>query len=147
MKNIYCYTDTTETISLETDYDTSLEKNIFQFKKSYPDLSQRLIQKDGSLFFLITDKRTLQERDWAVDFLESNINNGRHTNDEGVALPISLYKDLYDLFLDKNLKKVYFNTGNAFCTIGTIGKFDCNYYFSLCSDGLFWQDEETWENS
>ena len=48
---------------------------------------------------------------------------------------------------DKKKKKIYFNSGNTFCTIETIGKFDCNYYFSLESNGLFWQDEETWENS
>lgn len=147
MKNIYCYTDTFKTISLETDFDESLENKISEFKSKYPDLSNRLTHEGDSIFFLITDKRELHERDWSVDFLESNINNGRHTNGEGIALPESFYNDLYMLFLDKKKKKVYFNSGNTFCTIETIGKFDCNYYFSLESNGLFWQDEETWENS
>ena len=51
MKNIYCYTDTLKTISLETDFDESLENKISDFKSKYPDLSNRLTHEGDSIFF------------------------------------------------------------------------------------------------
>ena len=60
MKNIYCYTDTLKTISLETDFDESLENKISDFKSKYPDLSNRLTHEGDSIFFLITDNSSYE---------------------------------------------------------------------------------------
>ncbi len=139
MKNHYLFDEAPVKIWLNPTTDNT-EHALKKFIYKYPELSNRLEVLRDELFFLISEKNYISEHDWAVDFLESNINGARYSNGEGNELSAEFYKDLFELFQENG--KIYFDSGNAFCAIETVGEFDCRYHFRLSEEGLSWEEDD-----
>jgi len=139
MKNTYIFEDYPVKLCLENfDEKKKVLKN--KFIEKYPDLEERFEIKNGELMFLISANAQINERNWAVDFLESNVNLERPYNGLGMKLPEEIYKELYHLFLDDGY--VFFASSSENCIVETIGKYDSRCSFVLKEDGLHWSVEE-----
>jgi hypothetical protein len=139
MKNTYVFEDYPVKLCLENFDDDKKElKN--KFIATYPDLENRFEIKNGELLFLISASSQINERNWSVDFLESNVNGERPYNGMGVELPKEIYKDLYHLFLDDGY--IFFASSSDNCIVETIGIYDSRCSFKLKEDGLHWTIEE-----
>ena len=139
MKNTYVFEDYPVKLCLE-NFDEDKKNLKDEFIAKYPELEERFEIKNGELMFLISDTRQINERNWAVDFLESNENGERPYNDMGVKLPVEIYRDLYNLFLDDGY--IFFASSSDNCIVETVGKYDSRCSFKLKEDGLHWTVEE-----
>lgn len=139
MKNTYIFEDYPVKLCLE---DLNENKNNLknQFIAKYPELEERFEIINGELMFLISETSEISQRNWAVDFLESNANGERPYNGLGVTLSEEIYKELYHLFLDSG--NIFFASSSDKCIVETIGIFDSRCSFKLKEDGLHWNIEE-----
>ena len=142
MRNIYVFED--EDVYLETKYSPSKDKLINDFTKKWPKYKDQIKVDGDELIFIISNDTEISEHNKMVDFLESNVGNGRAFNGCGLELDLDFYKDLYDLFSDDE-GKVMFNSGFYECNMTTVGKFDSGHYFELKSDGLHWRWDDDYE--
>lgn len=111
------------------------------FISKYPYLEDRFIHNGNTLSFIISHDKEISERNWTIDFLESNINYQRAFNGLGKTLESSIYSDLYDIFESED-NKVYFSNGNHDCIVESVGKFEAKYSFLLTRVGLMWNEQE-----
>ena len=139
MVNTYVFEDYPVKLCQE-NYDDDKKQLHKSFLNKYPELENRFEIVNNELMFLISESSEISEHNWAVDFLESNVNNERPYNGLGKKLDDELYADLYTLFLDG--KRVYFASTSDKCIVETVGKFDSRYSFKLDKDGLHWTDED-----
>tara|TARA_B110000438_G_scaffold141735_1_gene136768 strand:- start:2530 stop:3021 length:492 start_codon:yes stop_codon:yes gene_type:complete len=162
MRNTYIFSEEYLALNIQMEWDEGKkeyflsdekEKMYQSFKKKYPELTERFsIDEEGYLLFLITDKEQIWEHEWAVDFLESNVNGVRDINEEGVALEKTFYSDLFNLFNNKgkNYKKdsEYYGKDqvefapqySSEVSMETTGKApSMEYYFTLKIDGIHWE--------
>ncbi len=116
------------------------KKKLNAFKKKYPHLIDRFSISNSELLFTISFEREISTQNWTINFLESNVNQGRNTNEEGSALSTEFYKDLFNLFDDQG--NVYFENGDIECALATVGAFDCQYLFKLVEGGIEWREED-----
>jgi hypothetical protein len=149
MKNTYIFDEYPVTLQVLFSIEKENLKNLFI--KKHPDIEDRFsirkeevwnedlksLEKVDHIFFTITEEYEIENHCWEVDFLESNENNGRPFNGQGIALDESFYSDLYEIFKDKNGKTCIF--GNR---LETVGIFDCSAKFDLKNDGLHWEEDE-----
>jgi hypothetical protein len=142
MRNTYVFED--KDVCLETKYSPSKDKLINDFTKKWPKYKDQIKIDGDELIFIISNDTEISEHNKMVDFLESNVGNGRAFNGCGLELDIDFYKDLYDLFSDDE-GKVMFNSGFYECNMTTVGKFDSGHYFELKSDGLHWRWDDDYE--
>ena len=142
MKNILIFED--YPVKLCQENYTEDKKNLYNsFRKKYPELEERFEVINDELMFIISESSEISEHNWAVDFLESNVNNERPYNGLGRKLEDGIYADLYLLFENEDYDgDVYFASGSDHCIVETVGKFDSRYSFRLKEDGLHWSDEE-----
>jgi hypothetical protein len=138
MKNRYIFDEAPVKICASVTERT--DSGLKTFLTKYPELTDRIEVENRELLFLISLKRNISERNWTVDFLESNINKGRNTNGEGKAFSAELYADLFDLFNEDGV--VYFDSGNDFCAMETTGAFDCRYHFRINREGVSWEEDD-----
>ena len=139
MRNTYVFDESPVRLSIsynEAEHQVKLNR----FKFDYPEVAERFDIVNGELLFLISETSQVHDHNWAVDFLESNLNDGRLTNGEGVALSSNFYASLFDLFSDAG--KAYFETGNDFCAMEKVGAYDCRYNFRLTKAGLESEEDE-----
>ena len=94
--------------------------------------------------FTISKESEMYEHNWSVDFLESNVNEGRPYNGLGRKLSEEIYTDLFQLFCDNG--NVFFASSNDNCIVETVGEFDSRCSFKLKNDGLHWEEEEEEED-
>ena len=139
MKNTYVFEDYPVKLCLE-DFNENKNNLKEQFIARYPELEERFEIINGELMFLISETSQISERNWAVDFLESNANGERPYNGLGISLSEEIYKDLYHLFLDSGY--IFFASSSDKCIVETIGVFDTRCSFKLKEDGLYWTIEE-----
>ena len=142
MVNTYIFEDYPVKLCQEK-YDDD-KQNLYQsFLKKYPELKNRFEIANNELMFIISESSEISEHNWAVDFLESNVNNERPYNGLGTKLNDEFYADLYTLFANEDYDgDVYFVSSSDKCIVETVGKFDSRYSFKLKEDGLHWTDEE-----
>lgn len=139
LKNTIVFEDYPVKVSL-MGYNAVREKMKKAFIRKYPDLENRFHVKNEILTFEISPSKEISERNWTIDFLESNVDGRRSYNGLGKALDHELYSALYELFLGAD-GKVYFDTGNEECVVETVGKFDTRYSFTLTKAGLYWTED------
>mgnify|MGYP000431534747 CR=1 FL=1 len=92
------------------------------FDKKYPELKGRFEVLNKELIFTISKESEIHEHNWSVDFLESNVNEGRPYNGLGRKLSKEIYTDLFQLFCDNG--NVFFVSSNDNCIVETVGEFD-----------------------
>ena len=138
LKNTYVFDE--DPVCLSIGYNLDIEKKLKEFKKKYPHLIDRFSISDSLLLFTISSEREIQTQNWTINFLESNVNQGRNTNGEGDALSNEFYKDLFNLFIDEDGDVCFENSGDKWCGIATVGLFDCEYLFKLVESGIEWKE-------
>lgn len=142
MVNTYVFEDFPVKLCQEK-YDDEKKQLHKSFLSKYPELENRFEIVNNELMFLISESAEISEHNWAVDFLESNVNNERSYNGLGIKLDGEFYTDLYTLFSNEDYDgDVYFASSTDKCIVETVGKFDSRYSFKLKKDGLHWTDEE-----
>jgi hypothetical protein len=139
LRNIYVFDE--DPVTLLIEYNSDVEKKLDAFKKKYPHLIDRFSISNSELLFTISYERQISSQNWTINFLESNLNYGRHTNDEGSALSNEFYKDLFNLFKDNEEEVCFGNTGDTECAMATVGAFDCQYAFKLVEGGIEWRED------
>ncbi len=139
MKNTYVFDD--KISSFEIRYIEQLDKKMNDFIAKYPDFKENIKIDGNYLVFTISEDYEISEHNKIVDFLESNVGNGRAFNGQGKELDEEFYKDLFDLFSNDE-GKVMFGSGNYDCKMSTVGVFDSSHYFELKSDGLHWREDD-----
>jgi hypothetical protein len=139
LRNIYVFDE--DPVTLLIEYNSDVEKKLEEFKKKYPHLIDRFSISNSELLFTISYERQISSQNWTINFLESNLNYGRHTNDEGSALSYEFYKDLFNLFKDNEEEVCFGNTGDTECAMATVGAFDCQYAFKLVEGGIEWRED------
>ena len=140
MQNTYVFEDFPVRLC-QGDYNEEKRKLYESFLIKWPDLESRFDIVDDELLFTISNDSQISERNWTVDFLESNVNKERTYNGMGIKLSEDLYRDLYELFCDKD-GDIIFESTSDHCIVETVGKFDSRFSFKLKKDGLYWTDEE-----
>lgn len=140
MQNTYVFEDFPVRLCQE-DYNEEKRKLYESFLIKWPDLESRFDIVDDELLFTISNDSQISERNWTVDFLESNVNKERTYNGMGIKLSEDLYRDLYELFCDED-GDIIFESTSDHCIVETVGKFDSRFSFKLKKDGLYWTDEE-----
>jgi len=142
MVNTYVFEDYPVKLCLE-NYDDDKKQLYQSFINKYPELENRFEIVNDELTFLISESSEISEHNWAVDFLESNVNNERPYNGLGKKFDNTFYSDLHLLFADEYYDgDVFFASSSDKCIVETVGKFDSRYSFKLKEDGLHWTDEE-----
>lgn len=147
MTNTYIFEDFPVKFCLE-NYTSEKEILKNSFEKKYPELIERFSLKNGELLFTISEAGEINEHNWTVDFLESNVNGVRPYNEMGIKLDENIYKDLFEIFSDEN-GDVFFASSSDTCVVETTGKFDSRCKFTLKIDGLHWEieeDDDEWED-
>ena len=139
MRNIYVFDE--NPVSLSIDYNSDIEKKLKEFQKKYPHLIDRFSISNSELLFTISFEREISLQNWTINFLESNVNQGRNTNGEGSALSNEFYKDLFNLY-NENGQVWFHNPGDIECALATVGKFDCQYAFKLVENGIEWREDD-----
>jgi hypothetical protein len=142
MKNIYIFD--IAPVSIECKFSENKAELIAQFVYSYPAFQNNFHIDKKVIHFLISNDTEISEHNNIVDFLESNVNNGRLFNGLGISLPSDFYQRLYEIFSD-SVGNVMFNNGDYECNLKTIGKFDSSHYFELKADGLNWREDDDYE--
>ena len=142
MVNTYVFEDFPVKLCQEK-YDDEKKQLHKSFLSKYPELENRFEIVNNELMFLISESAEISEQNWAVDFLESNVNNERSYNGLGTKLDDEFYVDLYTLFSNEDYDgDVYFASSTDKCIVETVGKLDSRYSFKLKKDGLHWNDDE-----
>ena len=146
MKNNYVFEDWPVKLCLEK-FDSAKINLKDEFAKKYPELKDRFEVLNKELMFTISKESEMHEHNWSVDFLESNVNEGRPYNGLGRKLSEEIYTDLFQLFCDNG--NVFFASSNDNCIVETVGEFDSRCSFKLKNDGLHWEleeEEEDWDD-
>ena len=89
MVNTYVFEDFPVKLRQEK-YDDEKKQLHKSFFSKYPELENRFEVVNNELMFLISESSEISEHNWAVDFLESNVNNERSYNCKQLRIYIIL---------------------------------------------------------
>lgn len=140
MRNTVVFEDYPLSISL-SHLDEQRMKMKEEFVLKYPFLENRFQLEGNVLSFELSKVKEISERNWTIDFLESNVDNRRSYNGLGKSLDVTLYSSLYELFRNED-GLVYFGHGNSECVVETVGQFDSRHSFILTQSGLVWSEDQ-----